>query len=210
MLVLVVTSRAVIRNLRKFRTLANSKNYDYIRTVILLYLFNTVLPILLLLLLGSFIHVLVHELGHAIPVLIGSRGWATVYIGSYGDTERSFGFRLRRLKIWIKYNPFLWFRGMCQPGGADFSINQQIFYVAAGPLGSLLVGAAAGGLLTLGAMPGFIRLFLAFVVLFSVMGLLGSFVPTGRRHQTRDGRRVYPDFILIIRLWRSKRSHIFR
>lgn len=173
--------------------------------MIFLYLFNTVLPILLLLLLGSFFHVLIHELGHALPVLFGSRGWATIYIGSYGDPRHSFGFRTGRLKIRIKYNPFLWFRGMCQPGGASFSVNQQIGYVACGPLGSLLLGSAACTLLTTGAIPGFLRLFLGFLVLFSALGLLGSTVPAGRRRFTRDGGQVYPDLILMIRLWRSKR-----
>ena len=173
--------------------------------VILLYFFNTVVPILLLLLLGSFFHVLIHELGHAIPVLLGSRGWATIYVGSYGDPSRSLGFRIGRLKIWIKYNPFLWFRGMCQPGGASFSINQQIGYVAAGPLGSLLLGALSCALLSVGSIPGFLRLWLGFMVLFSVMGLLGSIVPAARRRFTRDGSPVYPDLILIVRLWRSKR-----
>jgi hypothetical protein len=173
--------------------------------VIFLYFFNTVVPILLLLLLGSFFHVLIHELGHAIPVLVGSRGSATIYIGSYGDTMRSLGCRIGRLKIWIKYNPFLWFRGMCQPGGASFSINRQIGYVAAGPFGSLLLGVGACSLLSIGRVPGFFRLWLGFIVLFAAMGLLGSAFPTGRRRYTRDGRQVYPDLILILRLLRSKR-----
>jgi hypothetical protein len=173
--------------------------------VIFLYLFNTVVPILLLLLLGSFFHVLIHELGHATPVLLGSRGWATIYIGSYGDPNHSFGCRIGRLKIWIKYNPFLWFRGMCQPGGASFSISRQIGYVAAGPLGSLLLGAFSCGLLLISQLPGVVRLLLGFMVLFAAMGLLGSAIPTGRRRYTRDGRPVYPDLILIVRLWRSKR-----
>lgn len=172
--------------------------------MIILYLFNTVVPILLLLLLGSFVHVLVHELGHAIPVLLRTGGWATIYIGSYGDTAHSFGCRIGRLKIWIKYNPFLWFRGMCQPGGANFTIHQQIAYIAAGPLGSLLLGVVSCVLLSIGGIHGVIRLCLAFAVFFSTMGLLGSILPAGRRCYTRDGRQVYPDLILMIRLWRSK------
>jgi hypothetical protein len=175
------------------------------RVVIFLYVFNTVVPILLLLLLGSFFHVLIHELGHATPVLLGSRSRATIYIGSYGDPNRSFSCRVGRLNIWIKYNPFLWFRGMCESGGASFSINRQILYVAAGPLGSLLLGGVACSLLSIGQIPGFLRLLLGFMVLFAAMGLLGSTVPTGRRRYMRDGRQVYPDLILILRLWRSKR-----
>jgi hypothetical protein len=173
--------------------------------VIFLYLFNTALPILLLLLLGSFFHVFIHELGHATPVLLRSGGWATIYIGSFGDTRRSVGLRIGRLKIWIKYNPFLWFRGMCRPGGASFSVGQQIGYVMAGPLASLLLGVTACLLLQIGMLPGFLRLWLGFMVLFAAFGLLGSTVPAGRRRYTADGTPVYPDLILADRLWRSKR-----
>jgi hypothetical protein len=173
--------------------------------VIFVYLFNTVLPILLLLLLASFIHVLIHELGHALPVLATSGAWATVYVGSFGDSTQSLGLRFGRLNIWIKYNPFLWFRGMCRPGGASFTVNQQIRYLLAGPLASLLLGISACLLLRIGMLPGFLRFSLGFVVLFAAFGLLGSSVPAGRRRNTSDGSQVYPDLILAFRLWRSKR-----
>jgi hypothetical protein len=173
--------------------------------VIFLYLFNTAVPILLLLLLSSFLHVLVHELGHALPVLANRGAWATVYVGSFGDPRHSLGLRLGRLKIWIKYNPFLWFRGMCRPGGASFSIDQQIRYVLAGPLASLLLGVLAFLLLQIGTLPGFLRFWLGFIILFTAFGLLGSTVPAGRRRYTVDGTPVYPDLILVFRLWRSKK-----
>lgn len=173
--------------------------------VILLYILNTAVPILLLLLAGSFFHVLAHELGHATPVLLGSRGWATIYIGSYGDPSHSLGCRIGRLKIWIKYNPLLWFRGMCESAGASFSIRQRMLYIATGPLASLLLGVASCCLLLFDQVPGFLRLWLGFMVLFSLMGLLGSTIPAGRLRYTRDGRPVSPDLILFLRLWRSKR-----
>lgn len=174
-------------------------------SVIILYIFNTVLPILLLLLLSSFVHVFVHECGHAIPVLAISGTRTTIYIGSYGDSAQSFRFRIGRVKVRIKKNPFLWFRGMCKYGGAYFSINQQIWFVLAGPLASLLVGILATGLLETGAFPGFLRFWLGFIVLFAGFGLLGSIVPSGRQMHTHDGVRVYPDLIAAVRLWRSKR-----
>lgn len=174
--------------------------------MILLYLLNTILPILALLLMGSLVHVLFHEVGHAIPVLLRSRhSWATVYIGSYGDPARSFGIQVGRLKIWMKYNPFLWFRGMCEPGGASFSVRQQIGYIAGGPVGSVLLCVAGCVLLTFSSVPGFLRLWLGFIVLFSVMGIFGSIVPTGRQRYRHDGTPVYPDLILILRLLQTLR-----
>lgn len=173
-------------------------------TVIFLYVLNTAVPILLLLLLGSFVHVLVHELGHATPILIGTRAAVTVYIGSFGDAGNSFEWQIRRLKLRIKYNPFLWFRGMCQPHG-DFSLHQQQVYIAMGPLCSLLLGIISCLLLMIGLIPGFFRLWLGFIVLFSLLGLLGSTVPVGRQRLTAAGQPVQPDLIAFLRLWRSKR-----
>jgi hypothetical protein len=173
--------------------------------VIVLYFLSSALPILLLLLLSSFLHVLVHEVGHAIPVLATPPASATVYIGSFGDSGQSFGFRAGRLQIWIKYNPFLWFRGMCRPGGVPFTINQQIRYVIAGPLASVLLGVVACLALQVDGLPGSLRFWLGFLVLFAAIGFLGSMVPAGRRRYTSDGNPVYPDLILALRLWRSKR-----
>ena len=174
--------------------------------MIFLYLLNTALPILLLLLLSSFIHVFIHELGHALPVLANPRAWAVVYVGSFGDQSGSFALHIgRRLKIWIKYNPSLWFRGMCQPYGPEFTINEKIRYVMAGPLASLLLGVVACLLLQIGILPGFVRFWLGFTVLFAAFGLLGSTIPAGRQRYTSDGSPVYPDLILAFRMWRSKR-----
>jgi hypothetical protein len=94
---------------------------------------------------------------------------------------------------------------MCRPGGASFSVDQQIGYVMAGPLASVLLGVIACLLLQIGMLPGFLRLWLGLVVLFAAFGLLGSIVPAGRRRYTADGAPVYPDLILAVRLWRSKR-----
>lgn len=183
----------------------NRENLTIFIPVIFFYLFNTVVPILLLLLLSSFIHVLVHEIGHALLVLATPCARATVYVGSFGDSSRSLGIRLGRLKIWIKINPFLWFRGMCRPGDAPFSINRQIRYVLAGPMASLLLGVMGVLLLQIEAFPGSLRFCLGFMILFAGFGLLGSILPSGRRRYTVDGNPVYPDIILAFRLWRSKR-----
>jgi hypothetical protein len=174
------------------------------KAVIVLYILNTAVPLLLLLLLGSFTHVLVHEMGHSAPILLRTPATVTIYIGSFGDARRSFHLRTGRLTIVIKHNPFLWFKGMCKPH-ASFPLNLNMLYVATGPLGSLLLGIAAALLLLIPAIPGVVRGGLGFIVLFSILGLMGSTIPMGRQRYTRSGTPVYPDLILFLRLWRSKR-----
>lgn len=82
-----------------------------------------------------------HELGHAIPSLLYTKEEITIYIGSYGDPEKSLYFRIGRLKIFFKYNPLLWDSGLCVPGETDLSIYKNIIIVLMGPLTSLIIGA---------------------------------------------------------------------
>jgi hypothetical protein len=69
----------------------------------------------------------------------------------------------------------------------------------------MLLGIIACLLLQIESLPGFLRFWLGFMVLFSIFGLLGSTIPAGRLRYTADGSPVYPDLILAFRLWRSKR-----
>jgi len=52
--------------------------------------------------------IIVHELGHALTGALFSKAEVTVYMGSFGDKNRAFGFKLGLLRFFIKYNPLLW------------------------------------------------------------------------------------------------------
>jgi len=55
----------------------------------------------------------IHEMGHAIPSLLYTKGIVTIYVGSYGDPDKSIHFTVGRLKVYFKYNPLLWDSGLC-------------------------------------------------------------------------------------------------
>lgn len=84
---------------------------------------------------------IVHELGHGITTLLVTDGNATLYIGSYGDPNKSLVLNLGRLKVFFKYNPLRWNYGMCVPQSQSVSINQQLLISLFGPLSSILLGA---------------------------------------------------------------------
>ncbi len=46
---------------------------------------------------------LLHELGHAIPALLVTRKKVTIYIGSYGDPQKSLCFRVGLLEFYVRY-----------------------------------------------------------------------------------------------------------
>jgi Flp pilus assembly protein TadD len=156
------------------------------------------------LLLGSFFVVLVHELGHAISFLSMSRKKVTVFIGSFGDPKQSVRFQAGRLELRIKYNPFLWFRGLCR-GSESLSPNKTIFYIATGPLASLLLGIIAGYLFMNFRFGGLAMQWLFFVMVYSFLVVFSSLFQTGKQRYSSKGSPVYPDIVLIARLIRLKR-----
>jgi len=82
----------------------------------------------------------IHEMGHAIPSLLYTKGIVTIYVGSYGDPDKSIHFTVGRLKVYFKYNPLLWDSGLCVPGQGDISITKNMVIILMGPLTSLCVG----------------------------------------------------------------------
>ena len=170
----------------------------------LLVLLVTGLLFLLCLCLVSFFCVLVHELGHAIPFLFMSRKKVTVYIGSFGDPKRSVRIEIGRLELRIKYNPFLWFRGLCR-GSESLSPNKTILYIATGPLASLLLGFIAAYLFMNIRFGGVARQWLFFIMVYSFLVVFSSLFRTGKQRYSSKGSPVYPDFVLIARLIRFKR-----
>ena len=87
--------------------------------------------------------VFVHELGHAIPALLLTKEKVEMYIGSHGDPSQSNIFTISRLTIYFKFNPVLWDRGLCVQNDPHMSIRDQILFVIAGPLTSLIFGLTA-------------------------------------------------------------------
>lgn len=83
--------------------------------------------------------VVVHEMGHAIVGLILFRNDIEVYIGSHGNPEKGLHFKIGRMKVHFKYNPFLWSHGLCISGTREMSFWQGYIFTLAGPLNSLLI-----------------------------------------------------------------------
>jgi len=152
---------------------------------------------------GFFLNVFLHELGHAIPILFWSKKKVTLYIGSLGDPTRSFALHIGRMDVYLKYNPFLWMRGMCQPG-ERMPVNKRIFYTAAGPLVSLLVTLTC--LLILKAMTPDASQKVVLVTITVISGsiVLSSAIPRGKWHGTYSGKAVRNDMAQMVQLWKLR------
>ncbi len=79
-----------------------------------------------------------HELGHALPALYYDRNASVeIFVGSYGDEDDSFWFKIGRLKIWFCWNLFAR-GGLCRPE-AELTLDQKITVVTCGPVASFVV-----------------------------------------------------------------------
>lgn len=146
------------------------------------------------------ITVFIHELGHAIPAILLTGKKATIYIGSYGNPEKSLKINLGILVIFFQYNPFAWRQGLCVPSSQTISINKQIIYTLTGPLASLLAGSIACYFAFAFDLHGFLKLFLIVFLPSAILDLVANLIPDPVPVKLYDGTIVYNDGYSLKRL----------
>lgn len=152
---------------------------------------------------GFFLNVFLHELGHAIPIMFWSKKIVTIYIGSLGDPDRSFRLRFGRLQLYLKYNPFLWFRGMFVPG-ERLSVNKMIFYMSMGPMVTILITITCLFALKTMELDSPQIIVLVTIMVIGGMYVFSSAIPWGRLITTHSGMGIRNDMTQIVQLWKMR------
>jgi tetratricopeptide (TPR) repeat protein len=137
--------------------------------------------------------VLVHELGHAIPAILLTGKKVTVYIGSYGDPDKSLRLNSRLLEIYFRYNPFAWKLGLVNPSDQSVSVNKQIIYTLTGPVASLLSAVVAFYYLVSYDVHGFIHLFLIVFMGSALLDFMVNILPDQNPIVLHNGSLVSND-----------------
>jgi len=168
--------------------------------------------ILFLLLLGGLtlitrpLTTLLHELGHAIPALLLTRKKVMVYIGTYGDSEKSMKFTIGKLELYFRYNPFLWHGGVCMVEDEDVSINRAILYTLTGSLASFIIAATASYFTFAYDLHAFLKLFLIVFLGSSLYDLYWNLVPhSSTSEELFDGSIVYNDGYQLTQLFKYRK-----
>jgi len=96
--------------------------------------------------------ILLHLLGHAITAIAVTNQKTTIYLGSYGDQQKSAKINIGLLEVWFTVIPVLWQSGLCVPTDKIMmKFDQKLSYTLAGPLlpvvvsGILLLSSAVFG-----------------------------------------------------------------
>jgi len=134
-----------------------------------------------------------HEMGHAIPTLLYTQKGVTIYIGSYGDPQKSMFFNLGRLTIFFKYNPLLWDYGLCVREQIEISIDKAILILLMGPLFSLLMGAASLYIALFGRYPDSITFVSMMIAISCLLDFYQNIVPNEKPSRLHNGTEVHND-----------------
>ena len=138
------------------------------------------------------ITVICHELGHAIPALLLTRKKVTVYLGSYGDPEKSVKLRLGLLEVWARLS-FFWNTGLCVPSAKEISPNRQSIYTICGPIASFLLALIGIYLIFSFDMHGVWKLLVIFFMGSAIVDLCTNLIPDSTEIILYDGSIIYND-----------------
>lgn len=167
------------------------------------YLLGIIIGFLVLLIITRPLTTLLHELGHAIPVMLMTKVGASVFVGSYGDKKQCFKIVIGSLDLWFRYNPLRWRGGLCIPKATNVSLNKQIVYILGGPVFSLLAAAIICYLAFFFDLHGALKLICLFAFCSTVGDFFANLVP--RMFSTSDGSLLYSDGYLLLKLRKLKK-----
>jgi len=155
---------------------------------------------------GSFlINIILHELGHAIPILCWSKGNVAIFIGSHGNERGSFRWRIGRLELYVLKNPILWCRGgLCRPQDR-LSPVRQMLCIAMGPAASLVTALLCWWLLSRNVMTGDAGIAVTALLIVAASLLVGSVFPSYRLRVATSGKLLYNDARLFLRTWKQRK-----
>ena len=149
--------------------------------------------------------VILHELGHAVPAIILTKQPVSIYIGSYGEKQKSINFKIGLLDVWISYKMQFWRNGLCSPSAKNISINKQVIYTLCGPFCSIFLASFFLYFAISFELSDAHMLFGAVFFVLSVVDFLGNLVPSNTPIPLANGDHTTNDGAQLIRLLRFKK-----
>lgn len=170
--------------------------------LVVLFCLFVVLPV------ATHVLVFVHELGHSLVALLFSEGTVEMYVGSYGDKDKSWKIRLGRLHMYVENRSVLWKKGICVPGNAMRKPWQGAAMVFAGPAFSLLFGLALWVWAYGGTPPEGIvwRILAPIFIATAVADFVRNILPNKRPIVTKRGTTTYNDGQLLWEMFFQKQQ----
>ncbi len=148
--------------------------------------------------------VIFHELGHAIPVILFTKQKASIYIGSYGDFNKSIKFKIGLVEVYLKY-PFFGGKSVCIPSSTSFSINKQIIFMLCGPIASLMIATVGFFLVFEFDLHITLKILIIFFLGSSIYDFFDNIIPSKKPLKLVTGEVGYNDGNILQKLFYLKR-----
>ena len=142
---------------------------------------------------------LLHELGHALPALAFTEEEVTVYVGSYGDINKSLPIRLGRFKLFLKFNILDWKLGLCTHKSPSYYIHDFVI-ILGGPLISFILASVLTFLMFLDGINDAAKIFISLFILSTIWDFLVNIVPISRPLKLHDGNYTFNDGFQLKRM----------
>lgn len=133
-----------------------------------------------------------HELGHALPALLFTRGPVSMVIGVPDRLPEEPLMRIARLKLWITKDPLKWLGGYCSHETAPRRWQRAVILIG-GVLFSLFIAVPVAYWAFETDVHGFIRTLLLLLAISSVVDLFINLIPSRYPIRMPDGRITFND-----------------
>lgn len=137
--------------------------------------------------------IVLHEIGHALIATFFARQKVVIFLGSYGNRERSANIRVGWWEIWFTGNPFLWQFGMCTPSFPITHVNYRRAYVLAGPVLPVAVSAILADAAVFFHFGNYITFTILVFFGVAVLDMIYNLIPWPNPVATCDNIPVYTD-----------------
>ena len=144
----------------------------------------------------------VHELGHALPALLYSDEPVSIYVGSYGDRNKSRVFEWGRLTAFFQMNITQWNLGVCSHGSVS-KMYQEFLVILGGPFASLIFGLGLILMIQLNDFSDNTIALVAFFIVSAIWDFLVNIFPNPKPVKLEDGRTIMNDGTQLTRLWKT-------
>jgi hypothetical protein len=156
--------------------------------------------------------VLLHQLGHAVAARIIARQKVTIFLGSYGNKERSanvtFGNPQQGTtgrEIWFTGNPFLWQCGLCVPSVPITRVDHRISYILAGPVLPVAISAILADAAVFLHFNEYVRFFSLVFLAVSAIDMVIDMIPYANAIAFYQNTPVFMDGYSLKLAWLQKK-----
>jgi len=146
-------------------------------------------------------------MGHAIAGLTLLKGDFNVYIGSYGDPKKGVNVNIGRLKLHLKYDPFLWNQGVVVSNEIGTSFWRNFIFILAGPFSSLITAIVSLLLVIYVELNLFFWWGLVLLMISSMVDFIINIRPNPKALILNDGKITFNDGQSLKMLIRYKKVY---